>query len=227
MPTRKLLVLSTAFLCILAAVYAGFAHNAGTQPPAWTVVAPGVLRSPGGVAGYALVDGDRALLIDAPVATDGLAAHGNRTVETVLLTHYHRDVCAALPALLKSCSVKAPVGAADWLEPAAVRKYWQESIPLRGSRTAYLVVPQGFAGIEYSLADGRTIDWQSWQLTVVDTPGHALAHVAIIGARKMGRASSSAAARLRRPASCGRRTRPTGTTGPTRASSRRPRRCGG
>src|SRR5262249_38289318 len=58
-------------------------------------------------------------------------------------------------------------------------------IPLRGSRTAYLVVPDGFDGIDYSLADGVTFDWLSWKVRVIDTPGHALAHVAIV-AQKMG-----------------------------------------
>jgi glyoxylase-like metal-dependent hydrolase (beta-lactamase superfamily II) len=47
-------------------------------------------------------------------------------------------------------------------------------------------VPEGFAGIDYSLADGRTIDWQSWRLTIHDTPGHALAHVAILAQKKDG-----------------------------------------
>jgi glyoxylase-like metal-dependent hydrolase (beta-lactamase superfamily II) len=182
----RLILLATALLCVAAAVYAGLARNAGPGDAAWTEVAPGVWRSPGGIAGYALVDGDRALLIDAPVAPDGLAAHGVRKTDGVLLTHYHRDLCAALPALLKGTSVKAPVKAAEWLSPEGVRKYWQESIPLRGSRTAYQVVPEGFAGIDYSLADGKTIEWQSWRLTVLDTPGHALAHVAIVARKKDG-----------------------------------------
>ena len=176
-------------LCIAilgTAAWYGNSQNPMPAAPVWTVVRPGVLRSPGGVAGYALVDGDRALLIDAPCGTDGLAAHGVRQVETVLLTHYHRDVCAALGTLPKGCAVKAPVKAAEWLEPDRVRKFWQESIPLRGSRTAYRVVPEGMAGIDYSLAGGRSFAWRSWQLTVVDTPGHALAHVAIVARKKDG-----------------------------------------
>jgi glyoxylase-like metal-dependent hydrolase (beta-lactamase superfamily II) len=175
-----------AILSVLAAVYAGLAQNGGPPPGAWTVVAPGVLRSPGGVAGYALIDGDRALLIDAPVAADGLTAHGVRKVELVLLTHHHRDVCAALPGLLKGSTVRAPVKAAEWLEPERVRKYWRDSIPLRGSRTAYRVVPEGFAGIDCSLADGKTIAWHGWQLSLLDTPGHALAHVAIAARKQDG-----------------------------------------
>ncbi len=49
----------------------------GDKPsPAWTEVAPGVWRSPGPPAGYALVDGDAALLLDAPVSADGLRQPG-------------------------------------------------------------------------------------------------------------------------------------------------------
>jgi glyoxylase-like metal-dependent hydrolase (beta-lactamase superfamily II) len=185
-PMRKSLLLILASLCILAAVYASLAQNGTLHARSWTIVAPGVLRSPGGAAGYALVHGDRALLIDAPVAADGLAAHGVRKIEAVLLTHYHRDVCAALPALLKTSAMRAPVKAAEWLEPDRVRKYWRDSIPLRGSRTAYRVVPEGFAGIDYSLVDGKTIAWHGWQMTIIDTPGHALAHVAIAARNKDG-----------------------------------------
>lgn len=183
---RKALILSIACAITLVALYAGFAQNAGADRPAWTVVRPGVLRSPGGVAGYALVDGDRALLIDAPYSTEGLAAHGVRRVETVLLTHYHRDVCAAVGTLPKGCTIRAPVKADEWLAPDRVRKFWQESIPLRASRTAYRVVPEGFAGIDYSLRGSQAFAWRSWQLTVVDTPGHALAHVAIVARKADG-----------------------------------------
>jgi glyoxylase-like metal-dependent hydrolase (beta-lactamase superfamily II) len=183
---RKSLSLLVALLLVLAAWLASRAQNAAGDPAGWTVVLPGVLRSPGAVAGYALVDGEQALLIDTPCPADGLSTHGVRKIDLVLLTHYHRDSCAALGALDRGTTVKAPVKAAEWLEPDRVRKYWEESIPLRGSRTAYLVVPEGFAGIDYSLADGKTLDWRGWTLTVVDTPGHALAHVAVV-AQKKGR----------------------------------------
>jgi len=179
-------LLAVASLLLMVAVYAGMAQNAKKGTSDWSPVSPSVLRSPGPVHGYALVDGERALLIDAPVSSDGLAAHGVRKIDSVLLTHYHRDVCAAVPELLRTSTVRAPVKAGEWLEPDRVRKYWKESIPLRGSRTAYLVVAEGFQGIDYSLADGKTIEWGPWKLTVIDTPGHALAHVAIIAQKKDG-----------------------------------------
>src|SRR5262249_39288828 len=63
-------------------------------------------------------------------------------------------------------------------EPDKVAKYWQESLPLRNSRTAYLVVAEGLPGIDSSLADGQAIDWHGWTVRVVATPGHARDHLA-------------------------------------------------
>ena len=152
----------------------------------WSEVAPGVLRSPGPVAGYALIAGDKALLIDVPVESSGLAKQGVRRIERVLLTHYHRAACAGLWELPKDVKVQAPKKAEEWLSPKGVEKYWRESIPLRGSRTAYLVVPKGFDSIDYALVDGQSIRWEDWELTVLDTPGHALAHVSIVARKKDG-----------------------------------------
>ncbi len=174
-------------LCLLLVASAAWLGRAGPQQaPRWTVVTPGVLRSPGPVAGYALLSGDRALLIDAPHPADGLAEHGVRKIEGVLLTHYHRDVCAALAGYLERCPVQAPLKADEWLKPEAVRKYWQESLPLRNSRTAYLVHPTGFDGLSYKLTDGQEIDWHGWKLRVADTPGHARVHVALAAQKEGG-----------------------------------------
>lgn len=181
------IVLSVLCLALLAgAAWLGRAGPGQDASDAWTVVAPGVLRAPGPVAGYALVADGAALLIDAPQPTIGLVARGVRTVEGVLLTHYHRDVCAALAELPGRPPVQAPQKAAEWLTPANVAKYWKESLPLRSSRTAYLVHPVGFDGVKYSLTDGHTIDWRGWKIRVLDTPGHALAHVALVARKADG-----------------------------------------
>ncbi|MBI3821416.1 MAG: MBL fold metallo-hydrolase [Planctomycetes bacterium] len=152
----------------------------------WTEIAPGVLRSSSPVAGYALVAGDKALLIDAPGPTGDLAKHGVRRIDGVLLTHYHRSVCAGIPDLPKEVKIQAPKKAEEWLAPKAVEKYWRDSIPLRGSRTAYLVLPVGVDNIDYALVDGKTFEWEGWKLSVLDTPGHALAHVAITAQKAKG-----------------------------------------
>jgi glyoxylase-like metal-dependent hydrolase (beta-lactamase superfamily II) len=150
----------------------------------WIEIAPGVLRSPGLPAGYALVEGGQALLIDAPQPGDGLKMHGVDKVEAVLLTHHHWETCAAAGQFLADrVPVRASQKAAEWLTPAAVRKHWEESIPLRHSRAAYLVVPVGLEGVDCSLVDQQIIDWRGWRIQVIAAPGHSRDHVAF-AARK-------------------------------------------
>jgi glyoxylase-like metal-dependent hydrolase (beta-lactamase superfamily II) len=149
----------------------------------WAEVAPGILRTSGLPAGYALVDGANALLIDAPSQARDLP-EGISKIDAVLLTHYHRGVCAAVGSLLeKGTQIRAPRGAEEWLSTEGVRSYWQTSLPLRNSRTAYLVVPEGFKGIAYDLADNKEFTWRGWKIRMVGTPGHARAQVAV-AARK-------------------------------------------
>jgi len=151
----------------------------------WTEVAPGVWRSPGTPAGHALVDGEHALLIDAPSPADELKMAGVKTIDRILLTHHHRDTLAALPGYLAAkVPVQAPKASAPWVTAEGVSKYWKESLPLRNSRTAYLVLTEGLlADTDCSLIDGQSIDWRGWTLTVAETPGHTRDHVAFI-ARK-------------------------------------------
>jgi glyoxylase-like metal-dependent hydrolase (beta-lactamase superfamily II) len=176
---RSLLALLCVSLLAVAAYVAGRASGERPAAPAWSEVAPGVLRSPGLPAGYALLAGDRALLIDAPCGPEGLQAHGVKAVEAVLLTHHHRDSCAGAGRYLADkVPVRAPRDSADLLSPEGVRKYWQESLPLRNSRTNYLVLPEGLSGIDCTLQGGQTIDWHGWSVEVVAAPGHSRDHVA-------------------------------------------------
>src|SRR5947209_6153040 len=87
----------------------------------WSVVEPGVRRSPGLPAGYALLDGDTALLIDAPSSPDGLKALGVKKIDAVLLTHHHRDTAAYVAKLrADGVTVRAPKASAEWLAPEEV-----------------------------------------------------------------------------------------------------------
>jgi glyoxylase-like metal-dependent hydrolase (beta-lactamase superfamily II) len=148
------------------------------QDSAWSEVSPGILRSPGLPAGYALVDGGNALLIDAPADADGLKALGVQKIEGVLLTHHHWPICAEAGKHLEAkIPVRAPQKSAEWLTPDNVRKHWQESIPLRNSRASYQVVPLGLEGIDCSLVDQQKIDWRGWEIQVTATPGHSRDHV--------------------------------------------------
>src|SRR5262249_36224584 len=170
--------LSGALLCVVIVggiAWLGGVSTADKSVAEWTEVAPGIWRSHGQPAGYALVDGDNALLIDAAHDSRGLPA---KKIEMVLLTHYHRASCAAATNFLKDgVKVRAAKDAAEWLTPDAVHKDWVESLRLRNSRSAYLVVPVGFDGIDCSLKDGERIAWRGWEIDVVSTPGHARAHL--------------------------------------------------
>lgn len=165
-----------------AAVWVGKQKAEDRRPAGgWTQVAPGVFRSSGSTAGYALVAGERALLIDAAHDAGDLKQHGVRTIDAVLLTHHHRDTAALAGRFLKErIPVRAPRASAEWLTPEGVQTYWRTSLPLRNSRTAYLVLPEGLAGVDCSLSDGQTIDWNGWSLRVVETPGHSRDHVAYL-----------------------------------------------
>lgn len=175
-------------VCVLILAFVAWLGRAGQEKPkaGWTEVSPGVLRSPGPVAGYALVSGEKALLIDVPTDAADLAKHGVRKIDRVLLTHYHRPLLAGVSALPKGVTIQAPKKAEEWLSPKGVEKYWRESLPLRGSRTAYLVVPNGIEGIEYTLVDGLSLKWEGWDIGVLDIPGHSLAHVTLIARKDKG-----------------------------------------
>jgi glyoxylase-like metal-dependent hydrolase (beta-lactamase superfamily II) len=184
MTSRRLSALLCVALFVAAAWLAGRGHGQRRPADGWTEVSPGVLRSPGLPAGYALVDGDAALLIDAPHPPVGLRGRGVTKVDAVLLTHHHRDSCAAAGHYgANGVPVRAARESAEWLDADQVEKYWRESLPLRNSRTAYLVLPAGLHGADYSLADGQTIPWHGWTVRVVATPGHSRDHLAF-AARK-------------------------------------------
>src|SRR5215472_1404964 len=111
-----------ALLCValvVATAWLGSRGYSNRKPEAaWAEVVPGVFRAPGLPAGYALVDGDTALLIDAPVSATGLQAQGVRKIDAVLLTHHHRDTCAAAASFLAArVPVRAAPAAAEWLTP--------------------------------------------------------------------------------------------------------------
>jgi glyoxylase-like metal-dependent hydrolase (beta-lactamase superfamily II) len=177
----------TGLLCLAIAAGAAFLsiRAQGSRTDGWTEISPDVYRSPGWPAGYALVDGSDALLIDAPHDIAGLA--GVKKISEVYLTSYHRASCAQVAALLgQGVPIAAPKGAKGWLSPEGVNKYWQESLPLRNSNTAYLVVATGFDGLRYNLENGHKATWHGWELEIVDTPGHARAHCAVLARKGKG-----------------------------------------
>jgi glyoxylase-like metal-dependent hydrolase (beta-lactamase superfamily II) len=183
--SRCLAGLCLAFLVFVAWLVGRGEAGREREPGGWVEVAPGVLRSPGLPAGYALVDGEHALLIDAPGSSEALGKTRIKTIDVVLLTHHHRDTAAwSSHHLAAGVPVRAAKAAAPWLTPAGVERYWKESLPLRGSRTAYLVLPEGLPGVRCDLEDGQTIEWRGWSVRVIATPGHSPDHLAFGVRRK-------------------------------------------
>ncbi len=163
---------------------AGRATGGDQADPAaeWREVAPGVLRSSGTPAAHAIVAGSRAVLIDLP-RPELLGDLDRRGIkpELLLLTHHHRHTAdGAAAAARRGIPVRGPKAESDWLSPDGVAKYWRESVPLRNSRTAYLVLAEGIAGVDASLEDGQTIEWQGWKLVIVATPGPSPGHVIVV-----------------------------------------------
>lgn len=172
-------LLASVSIVAFAAWMGGILH--GERPKAdWKQIAPGVWRTAEMPYGYALVSDSHALLIDCPQSADGLKPAAKvEQIDGVLLTHHHFDSCARIGDFLAAkVPVRAAKTSAEFLAPAAVKKFWQDSIPLRNSRTAYFMAPIGFDGVDFSLDDGQKIDWRGWSLKVIATPGHSRDHLA-------------------------------------------------
>src|SRR5207244_4061910 len=96
-------------------------------------------------------------------------------------------VTRAVDSYLKDkVAVRAPAKSAEWLSTDGVKKYWKDSLPLRGSRTVYFMPPVGFDGIDYSLKAGDTVEWRGWTLQCLDAPGHARTQLAFLARKGAG-----------------------------------------
>ena len=175
-------------------------HSPSLAADAWHEVAPGVLRTAGIPAGYALTDGNAAILIGAPRGADlaDLKARG-LAVEFALLTHHHRDSCEQAADWVKAgIAVRAGKKTAVLLSPEAVATFWEKSMPrpIAGrwpllfdrfwGHWNYFVHPTGIAGVTFDLEDGTTIPWRGWRIAVMATPGHSRDHLAFIARRGDG-----------------------------------------
>ncbi|MBN9522402.1 MBL fold metallo-hydrolase [bacterium] len=176
---RPRLVLSTACLAVVAAL--AWLTHARPQPAAggWEEVVPGVFRTTAAPHGYAVVDGKRAVLIDATTPPDALKALHVESIDAVLLTHHHRDTAAFAAAYRKAgVAVRTSKEAGEWLTPEGVAKAWKDAVPLRNSRTGYFVLPEAVPGVDCTLEPGKGIALGPWTVTPVATPGHSRDHLA-------------------------------------------------
>ena len=190
--------LSVGLSCIALLLVIVWLARGAPQENRWREVAPGVWRSAGLPCGYALIDGDAALLIGAAREMDwrGLKSLNVRRIERCLLTHHHRDTSALARELIADgIAVQAPQASAEWLHSDGVQRFWNACLPelVPGREPGlkdrtfnafnYLVHPRGIDEIECSLEDGQVIDWRGWRLTVLATPGHSRDHVAFAATR--------------------------------------------
>lgn len=177
---RSLLVIASAAIFAIFAWFTSVDRVEGLLKN-WEKVADGIYRTKTSPHEYVIVNSDGAILIDATVAPNALDELGVKKIETVLLTHHHRDAVAqAASYRKKGITVRAPKESSEWLTPENVAKFWKDSIPLRNSRTAYFVVPEGIEGIDYTIADGVAFAFGKWRITPIATPGHSRDHFAFL-----------------------------------------------
>lgn len=166
---------------------------AGEAKAEWQELAPGVWRQASSTAAHALVDGKEAIVVGAPADLDlaSLEEKFDGRIETILLTHAHRDSTAAAAQLVgEKRTVRAPKLSEPWLSPAGVEKYWADSVvmpienpPLRHRRWAqwyYFVPARGVAGVRFDIADGDEVRSGNWTVKAVATPGHSPDHVSYL-----------------------------------------------
>lgn len=147
--------------------------------------------------GYAIVDGDRCLVIGAPrQVTPAALPTKVGLCDLVLLTHHHRDSSANAGAFVAAgVTVRAPKLSEAYLSPAGVAAYWEKSMPVAtpgrfpplterywGDWT-YLVHPVGIEGVRCDLRDHEQITWHGWQITSLPTPGHSKDHMSFLVSR--------------------------------------------
>ena len=163
----------------------------------WVEVVPGVLRFTERPTAYAIVEGDRCLLIGAPrFVSPQTMPKGTSQCELLLLTHHHRDASSSAAQFLRAgVRVRAPELSAAYLKLEGVAAYWDKSMPVAtpgrwpplterfwGDWT-YLVHPIGLDSVDCSIHSGEKIEWRGWTLTAVATPGHSKDHVAFVAER--------------------------------------------
>jgi glyoxylase-like metal-dependent hydrolase (beta-lactamase superfamily II) len=199
----KCLQVAGTLLCcfILGGSQLALSAEAPIRQFAWQEMEPGVWRSAKMPYSYALKSQNSCLLIGAPpgIGTEpGYLPPGISKCSLLLLTHHHRDSCAAL-ALFPNhkIPVRAPKAAEDYLSPTGVQKYWDVSLPRLTpgefpplfhrywSDWSFLVKARGVKRIDFNLQDGDTFDWaewkrERWKIKVVATPGHSKDHLAFI-----------------------------------------------
>ena len=128
---------------------------------------------------YGITVGDKSLLIDCgtDVLPGRLAEAGVRQVERVLLTHFHRDSCAAASQWQKD--------GAEVVIPFAEKRLLEESDLLKASYDTYNNYTSFYPGFgpladiapdQYAY-DYESLSWQGIRFDVIPVPGHTFGSV--------------------------------------------------
>ena len=157
---RKVAVALSCVALLLAVVWLARGEPTDSR---WREIVPGVWRSVGSPCGYALIDGDAAILIGAARSMDwrGLKSLGIQRIEHCWLTHHHRDTSALTREFIDAgIKVQAPKASAEWLHRDGVQRFWNACLPelVPGREPAlkertfnafnYLVHPRGIDEID-------------------------------------------------------------------------------
>ena len=105
----RVVLASTCAALVAAVAWFSVSEQKPETLKVWEKVLDGIYRSKESPHSYALVSGDKALLIDASVPPEALAELQVKTIETVLITHHHRDTVEfASEYRKKGVAVRAP-----------------------------------------------------------------------------------------------------------------------
>jgi len=115
MSYRVLLAVGSC-IALIAAAWFSTADPKADGVTSWVMLEKGIFRTKSTPHTYALVAGEKALLIDASSSPETVAELGSKSIEAVLLTHHHRDTAEfSADFRKKGVSVRAPKASADWL----------------------------------------------------------------------------------------------------------------
>ena len=123
---------------------------------------------------YAVVSGDRALLVDSGSGDvlDALAAEGITRVDWVLHTHHHRDQCQGDRRLAETAT-RIAVPKSEKRFFAGASRFWQD-VPvfdIYDTSSVYNTLATDIS-VDHAVEDYEVFEWLDVKLLALPTPGH-------------------------------------------------------
>lgn len=148
----------------------------------WLPIREGLYRLKGRIAGYALLEAGRCLLIDAPVA-DWPAALAELNVtrpDWILATHHHRDSLAGAGDLVAAgAQLFVPAGEIDLVAGAETFWHTARTYILYDCDSKFSAL-RGDVPVAAGLAPGDVRTLGSWQVAAISLKGHTRHHTGYI-----------------------------------------------